>query len=145
MKRLVLLASAILFLTGCASDNPAIKKNIFITINNHSWTAETVATPDEQELGLSNRESLPADHGMYFVFDNTAERTFWMKNMKFPLDIIWIKDDEVAGVDYGAMPEGEMPTSFYYSKGAINRVLEINKGEAMKYNIKKGDKIKINE
>jgi uncharacterized membrane protein (UPF0127 family) len=159
MKKLILLTCAVFILTACSSKiegqtaenqseflKPEVAKTTkSVTINDHTWTVETVSTPEALEQGLSNRESLPADNGMYFVFDDLTERTFWMKNMKFPLDIIFIKDDEIVTVSYDAMPEGSDPQNFYYSKEPVNRVLEINNGDAMKYNLKAGDKVKFND
>jgi uncharacterized membrane protein (UPF0127 family) len=143
MKKLIFVSLALVLLTGCSKTSE--QKNKSLTINDHTWTIETVSTPEALEKGLSGRESLAADSGMYFVFNDLTERTFWMKNMKFPLDIVFIKDDEIIKVDYDAMPEGDNPQNFYYSKEAVNRVLEINNGDAMKYNLKPGDKVTINE
>ncbi len=160
MKKLILLSGVLLILTGCssqsedgASSGVSKVKSFFgadkpaktVVINEHTWAVETVTTPEAQEKGLSDRESMPADNGMYFVFNDTTDRTFWMKNMKFALDIVWIKDDEVIKVDYDVMPEGANPANFYYSKEAVNRVLEVNNGDAMKYDIKVGDKVKYND
>lgn len=155
MKKFIYLSFAILILSGCSSStdtDPGKNEGFFankspktVTINNHVWTVETATTPEEQAQGLSNRESLPADNAMYFIFNDVTDRTFYMKNMKFPLDIVWIKDDEIIKVDYDAMPEGENPLNFFYSKEAVNRVLEINNGDAMKYDLKPGDKVLYNE
>ena len=52
-------------------------------------TVELAETSSEQVKGLSDRNALPSDHGMLFVFDHEDYWGFWMKDMKFPLDIIW--------------------------------------------------------
>jgi uncharacterized membrane protein (UPF0127 family) len=50
-------------------------------------------TPAEQELGLSQRASLPTDEGMLFIFDTPSKYAFWMKDMSFPIDMIWLDAD----------------------------------------------------
>jgi len=51
---------------------------------------EVAETQKEKEQGLSMRESLPQDQGLLFLFDVPARYQFWMKDMKFSIDIIWI-------------------------------------------------------
>ena len=50
-------------------------------------------TPETRERGLMFRKGLGAGHGMLFVFDKTGEYAFWMKNMTFSIDILWLADD----------------------------------------------------
>ena len=52
-------------------------------------SVELATTPAAQQLGLSDRASMPADHGMLFIFNQEAQWGFWMHDMRFPLDIIW--------------------------------------------------------
>src|SRR3989344_3587537 len=63
-------------------------------------------TPIEQQQGLSGRDGLKDDEGMLFVFANSGEHLFWMKDMKFPIDIIWLNDNrEVIYIKKNARPE----------------------------------------
>jgi hypothetical protein len=67
-----------------------------------------------------------------------------MKDMKFPIDIIWISGDEVVGIDENAEPEPGKPLSdlkIYYPPREIDSVLEVNAGTAEKYNLKVGDTV----
>ena len=59
--------------------------------------------------------------------------------MKFPLDIIWIRGGIVAGIIFGAEPEGAIAAKIYSSPEPVDRVLEINAGEASKWGIRPGD------
>src|SRR5690349_12394377 len=63
-----------------------------ITIDNATFSVVVAKTPEEREKGLSGRDSLAQNSGMLFVFDHPDTYTFWMKGMKFPLDMIFIKD-----------------------------------------------------
>ena len=51
-----------------------------------------VSTPEERAKGLGGREGLAQDEGMLFVFDSDAKYQFWMKDMRFPIDILWLSD-----------------------------------------------------
>ena len=59
-------------------------------------TVDLATTPSEQQQGLSGRDSMAADHGMLFVFQQPAQWGFWMIEMKFPLDIIWFDANKQA-------------------------------------------------
>ena len=122
---------------------PAIQLNE-LTINGQVIKVEIATTPAEQSQGLSNRPSLAAGTGMLFNYLNEQAVVFWMKDMHFPLDIIWIKDNQVVGLEQNvsAAQVDVLPT--YASPGPIDSVLEINAGEAARYNIKPGDQISTN-
>lgn len=56
-------------------------------------TAEIAQTPDQRAKGLMDRQSLPPSHGMLFVFEQTEQQCFWMRNTPLPLTIAFIADD----------------------------------------------------
>ncbi len=108
----------------------------------HSTVAIEVArTPLEVERGLMFREKLGADAGMLFVFPDTAEHTFWMKNTLIPLDMIFADEDgTVVGVVHGAEPLTTSPRSV----GAPSRyVLEVNGGWAAAHGVARGDRLRV--
>lgn len=65
-----------------------------ITINNKSYNVEEAITKEQKEKGLQNRDLLDKDKGMIFYYDIPQTVSFWMKNVKIPLDIIFINDDQ---------------------------------------------------
>ena|GEM_PF-1101361 len=105
---------------------------------------EVVNTPASLAQGLSDREELPND-GMLFVFNEARRQQFWMKNMNFPLDMVWVRGTRVVGVTEGAeVPpeaERESPSTFYYSPELANVVIELAEGRAKELGITKGDEI----
>ncbi len=114
-----------------------------VVINNHTFHVTVAKTSEEQQRGLSGLNSLPSDQGMLFLFDKPDYYSFWMKNMKFPIDIIFIKDDKVVSIVENAKPQSDTNPPIYQPEAPINRVLEINAGLSKKYNIKKGDRVEI--
>jgi len=89
---------------------------------------EVARTNAQRARGLMFRQDLPRDHGMLFLFDETAEQTFWMRNTLIPLDMIFLGDDRVvAGVVANAAPRTETPRTV----GKPSRyVVEVSGGEA---------------
>lgn len=115
-----------------------------IEINGNYISAETVSDSGRQYLGLSNRESLCANCGMLFVFPDKQVREFVMRDMKFPLDIIFINDNKIINIAENLLPEGASPINIYTSSTVANNVLEIPAGFCQKNGIKAGDTIRIN-
>lgn len=113
------------------------------TINSATFQVELARTPKEKVEGLSGRENLSQDAGMLFLFDKPSYYTFWMRGMKFPLDMIFILDDKVVAVFENLPPATEENPPQYGSDILADKVLEINAGEARKNNIKVGDSVVI--
>jgi len=98
-----------------------------------------------REQGLSYRNEIP-ENGMIFFFDAPGSQAFWMKDMNFALDIIWVASDKVAGVAENAVPEPNTPLANlkrYYSPADVNIVIEMKAGEAKHIGIKTGSSFKI--
>lgn len=98
----------------------------------------TIATSSEDmERGLGNRDSLPENEGMLFEFVAPGSYSFWMKDMKFPLDIVWIDSQKkVIKVDSTISPE-TYPDVFVPPSDVLY-VLEINSGASQKYGLVEG-------
>ena len=129
-----------IFFSGAV--NPPLKQST-LTIGNNSWTVEVASTMREQTLGLSGRDSLGLEDGMFFIFGQPGTQNFWMIGMKFPLDIIWIGGDKVLGfAENDPAPAPGTPTTslkIYTSPDGTDEVLEVNAGTVAKANIKVGD------
>lgn len=124
--------------------NNLLIKNKTAVIAGQEINIKLAKTDSQKELGLGKRESLPIGEGMLFVYDDYVIPNFWMKDMKFPIDIIWIKDDLVMGYEKGLEPQSDninLPT--YQPKTFINYVLEVNSGFVEKYGLKIGDRVKL--
>lgn len=108
-----------------------------------AFDVEVADTALLQTKGLSGRELLPKNYGMLFVFEDLAVRKFWMKDVRFPLDIIWITGNKVAGIIYGAEPDSGDSPEVFESPVPVDMVLEVNAGEISNYGIMMGDAVEI--
>lgn len=102
-----------------------------------------LAKSDKDRMkGLSGRNNLAEDQGMLFIFEKKGKYGFWMRDMKFPIDIIYIDDKTVVYLVESAPAGSQAPNLTVYAPDTdVNRVLELNAGGAKKYGIKKGTKI----
>ena len=108
--------------------------------------AEIADTPEKAEKGLMFRESLAEDAGMLFIFEDEAQRAFWMKNTFINLDIIFIAADGTVNFAAANVPRSYSYTPDHqvaYVQGHGKYVLELAAGSAKKHNIEKGSKIKF--
>jgi uncharacterized membrane protein (UPF0127 family) len=100
------------------------------------------ATPAEQELGLGGIRSLAATSGMFFVFNKPDNYGFWMKDMEFSLDIIWLdKNFKIVHIENDLSP-ATYPNVFY--PGFPSKyVIEVNAGFADKFSLTIGETMQI--
>lgn len=140
---LVLLAAGIIIITFFIIKAEVVSREKFVRINNKEIKVEIADTPELRYKGLSNRDYLCEDCGMLFIFNDKNERIFVMREMKFNLDIIWIEDGVIVGIEKDLPKEGLNPLKFYSSKKAVDRVLEVKANFCEKNNIKVGDKIDL--
>lgn len=106
--------------------------------------AELADTKSSRELGLSGRPIMKDGEGLLFEFDASGRYGFWMKDMMFPLDIIWINQDGiVVEVERNVKPDS-YPKTFMNASPA-SYVLELNAGIAEKHRLFIGSKVKISK
>ena len=116
-----------------------------VRVGNAVFTVEIADEPAEQAQGLSGRPSLAADYGMLFIFPTADRYSFWMRNMQFSLDIVWIADGKVVDISRNLPPEGDAPALMYQPQVPAEMVLEINAGTADAKGIKVGDEVSTEE
>lgn len=121
------------------------RKTPTITIGDRSFKVTVASSQQEREIGLSGTNSLQQDQGMLFLFEKPDFYPFWMRNMKFPIDIIYIKNDTIVTIKSNAAPPEDNRENpiIYTPTEPADKVLEIQAGLSEKYNFKNGDKVTI--
>lgn len=95
-------------------------------IAGEAYALEIADTDSERQRGLSGREDLCERCGMLFVFDTPDRYAFWMKDMRFPLDIVWLSGDTVVFVAHDVLPDS---SAILMPPALADQVLEINAGK----------------
>jgi len=112
-------------------------------INGNEFIIEVAVSLDEQEKGLSIRQTLPENRGMLFLFPKKSRYPFWMKGMNFSLDMVWMDGDKIVDITKGAKPSKESEPPIIKPSVKADKVLEINAGLCDKFGIAIGDTIAI--
>ena len=121
----------------------------YVQIGDVKVKVELALTKEAQEQGLSGRSGLKDDTGMLFVFSYPDKYYFWMKDMHFPIDILWLvpteggvglgEDQRIIYIKKNAQPETYLET--FGPDQNTKYVLEVNAGFSDMYNLKVGDKV----
>lgn len=132
-----------LFLVGCSKP----QQLAVVTIgDSKKLQLEIVSTPERITQGLSGRDELGAD-GMLFVFNQPRIPRFWMKEMKFDLDLVWIQDEVVVEItEEVPAPDSNTPLSqlpTYAPSQPVDMVLEIERGKSKEWGLVVGDEVLI--
>lgn len=104
--------------------------------------AELMRTPQERALGVMFRPSLPEDRGLLFLFDTLDFHSIWMKNCRFPIDIVWLDEQStVVHVEEAAPPCAQEPCPVYETLRQALYVLELNAGQARREGVAIGSRL----
>lgn len=137
------------------TSTPKAKETKSVAIGSTEVLVEIANSNTERQRGLSDRSSLDKDSGMLFVIDNFKTiPTFWMKDMKISIDIIWIlsssgdvKTGKIIQIDKEVPPPSagtpDNKLTLYSPKTAVNYVLEVNSGYSDLKGFKVGDTVSI--
>ena len=155
MKRTLTLA---LLLTGCAvlvsliyTDLPSFSDgegNIQVTasssvqVGGNTIRVSVADTPEKREKGLSGREGLLSDEGMLFTFEDDGYYAFWMKDMRFPIDILWIsRGGTIVDMQENVSPE-TYPAAFA-PRTKARYVVELPAGYVEEHAVRIGDIVRL--
>lgn len=123
-----------------SSPRPPCSTVVITTPEDVQITAEIADTTAKQAKGLSGRDVLAPKAGMLFVFNTTGIYPFWMKDTRIPLDIIWINDHTIVEIQ-SLEPESTTNIPQHTPTQKADTVLELNQGEANKFNLTPGTKL----
>lgn len=139
--RFLLIAFVLVWgLAGCEEQSTSGLPTVKMQIGKSKFVLEVARTPEAQEKGLMDRDSLPGDRGMIFVFPDEQVRSFWMKNVHFPLDILFLDSSgKIVSVHQMRAYDENNTSSDYPARYAI----ELNKGVADQSAVKVGDQLTL--
>jgi len=124
--------------TACASGGPSVE------LGGKNFSIEVADTQQKQALGLMFRESMPADEGMLFIFPAEAPRSFWMKNTRIPLDIMYFNEDLIlVSISADTPPCRVSRCPSYPSIAPAKYVLELNAGTASELGVGLGTRLSL--
>ena len=111
-----------------------------VKVGSKTYWLEVADTESSREKGLMERDAIGADRGMIFVFDQEAERSFWMHHTRFNLDIVFL-DENGRVVSVSSMKAYDEHTTA--SNGAAKYAIELNEGLARAAGVKEGDVVDL--
>lgn len=121
-----------------------VRDDIEIKMGDAVIIAGVARTDEEQEKGLGSYTEIGVQEGMQFPFEEPTWPTFWMKDMLFPIDIVWIAEGRVLGVVENIDPQigvTEADLKLYDPPDFIDSAIELHAGAVKKFNIKVGDEV----
>jgi hypothetical protein len=140
IARLLLLCLLLIPASGCLNGETPVVVVKFE--NGATIKADIAKNQDERARGLMFRESLEENSGMLFVFEEEGHHAFWMKNVRFPLDILWLdRDLRVVHISANTPPCIAEPCGIYASPKPAKYVLEVKANFTHENNIKIGDQL----
>ncbi len=130
-----------------ASKGSAGNYSTVLKIKDKILNVEVASSSQAMALGLGGRKSMKENEGMLFVFRAPAKPDFWMKDMHFDLDLIWVANKKIVGIDAGVKapaseclgPGADCGLRLYSPLQPVDQVLEVNAGWAQKNLVHAGD------
>lgn len=142
--RLPGLALLAALLASCwASAADAQLPRALVAVAGHVIQVEVADTPAARMRGLSGRARLDAGHGMLFPYAVPDRPGFWMKDMRFALDLIWIRDGRVVDLTLRAPYRAEGRLPIYMPREPVDLVLEVPAGTAEHWHWRRGDPVRV--
>ncbi|MDD5012887.1 MAG: DUF192 domain-containing protein [Candidatus Pacebacteria bacterium] len=113
-----------------------------IIINENIFNTDVVVFQWDKLKGLGGKEELKDDEGMFFLYLNKDIRSFWMKDMQFPIDILWVNGNKIVNISENVPIYTNEEITRMNSVYPIDKVIELKAGTVSKYGIKINDEVK---
>jgi len=139
---LIMLGLTLFILLGDSRD--IVRTEVFFIKSDVSIDAHVVESQSDRALGLSIYDELESDRGMLFIFSKKDKHGFWMKDMKFPIDIIWLDETKrIVWIEQKVQP-ASYPKVFTPPSQALY-VIETVEGYTDYHRISVGDYVSFEE
>ncbi|MBF8280449.1 MAG: hypothetical protein HW383_222 [Candidatus Magasanikbacteria bacterium] len=121
----------------------SVYKKTTLKIGGETVILQIADTSVKRQKGLSGRSLLPANRGMIFIFGEKRQHAFWMKDMNFPIDILWLDERKIVDIAPIVPPAkaGDLNPPRYYPRLPADVVIELPAGFAAEHQLKIGDKL----
>jgi uncharacterized protein len=138
LQKWLLLALTTLLLSACEANEP------WVEVKGKRFYVEIADDDASRNRGLMFREELADNRGMFFIFRREEPRSFWMRNTRIPLDIIYLDSElRVVSISANTPPCRTRQCPSYPSRGPAMYVLEVNAGQAAALGLERGDVIVV--
>ncbi len=148
--RIIVIIFACLFVVGLIGKTIAVRLYSVATVRmgGQEFSARVASSGAQREKGLSGTDSLGKNEAMVFKFDSARQYVFWMKDMNYALDIIWVQNGKIIDIAPRVPPgiglqDVDLPK--YAPRLPASRVVEVVAGTADRLGIKIGDAVQIVE
>ncbi len=140
MRRLALSLLCALTLSGCADAGQS-----WVELGGKRYSVEIASTEEARARGLMFRDAMAENHGMVFIHDEQMPQSYWMKNTRIPLDILYFDNDHKLVAQQRDVPPCSLGDSCpsYPSNVPARYVLELNAGQAERLQLQDGAVLKF--
>lgn len=141
----LLIFAALFIVVFVLAPTPSTEiRQVDITLANDTVVRAYIAdSPKEREEGLGPFDYLPQGQGMLFVFEQETIPVFWMKDVEYPLDIVWLHNGSVVGTEEGLSPDERDERPTYSPTVPVTHVLEVHAGVVEQEGIKIGQRLEF--
>ena len=137
---------ALLFALAASATASGPRRPVVVLDERVRVSVDVVDTPALRTRGLSGRPGLAPDEGMLFLFEGPSVQSFWMRDMRFEIDIVWIRAGRIVGITPNVpLPKSPYALPRFNSPVACDVVLEVRAGAARRWGLLVGDGVRIEE
>lgn len=146
VKKFLTLVVAVSLTAMSCNNKPVLSQDRILQIKQFKITVQLADTPEKRNAGLSGISGITDSEGMLFLFSEPSRPSFWMKDMNFPIDFIWINGDKIIGItDNAKLQPGvaDERLAKYSPPVKADKVLEVNAGWAFRHDVNVGDSVSV--
>jgi uncharacterized membrane protein (UPF0127 family) len=145
MKKIFMMLCLVSFTAAaCNTSLATLRHDKVLGIKTRKLSVQVADSPQSRAAGLSGLKSMSEEEGMLFLFSEPSQPQFWMKDMLFPIDIIWINGNKIVGITDNIKAEpgrSDAELSRYSSPFPADKVLEVNAGWTFRKDVNVGDTV----
>ena len=135
----VVVVAAFAVASGSGDCTKVYRNDDQVTISGKVFETEVTKSPQEMQKGLGDRECIGDNQAMLFNFGRQGQYGIWMKDMKFPIDVLWINSDKkIVAIEKNFTPETYPENAINEKDKPASYVLEVEAGTADELGLKLG-------